>query len=51
MTLDEYIALREIETAVCPECGRVGSAVNDIWTCGEHEPVVQWRWPGVLGMD
>mgnify|MGYP001608243138 CR=1 FL=1 len=50
-TPDAYLALPEIESAVCPDCGRPGSAVDSVFTCGEHQPHVQWRWPGVLGMD
>lgn len=51
MTLDEYVALPEIETSVCPECGQVALIRGDVLICSSHEPPVRWRWPGVMGMD
>lgn len=51
MTLDEYVALPEIETVLCPECNQPALIRGDILICDAHPEPVRWRWPGVMGMD
>jgi hypothetical protein len=50
-TWDDYIALPEIETAVCPECKEPAMIRADVLICTGHEPAVRWRWPGGMGLD
>lgn len=51
MTLDEYVTLPEIESALCPECDQPGLFLGMIGVCNAHDEPVWWRWPGVVGMD
>ena len=51
MTLDEYTALPEIETVLCPECNQPALICGDVMICDGHDAPVMWRWPGVVGLD
>lgn len=49
-TLDEYLALPEHETAVCPRCDGTGVMMHrDLCRCAACG--YRWRWPAAVGMD
>lgn len=45
---DEYLAIPEHESALCPQCGRAGSEYCGVYVCACD---YRWRCPRLVGLD